>query len=155
MQVPSGWGNIAPTHFYVGTKWGWEVSVAPRPCFTPTERTPGTHCTGGWVGLRPGLDTEDRGKILCIWRGSNPGRPVCSQTLYWLSYRSSDDRMIMKIKYMAGTGNLQLNVESEPRGVWFTSYSQSFDFVRDDILYQEQIKHSRKDNIVIYFRNKC
>jgi hypothetical protein len=25
---------------------------------------PGTHCTGGWVGPRTGLDTEDRGKIL-------------------------------------------------------------------------------------------
>jgi hypothetical protein len=29
------------------------------------ERTPGTHCTGGWVGPRAGLDTEARGKILC------------------------------------------------------------------------------------------
>jgi hypothetical protein len=26
------------------------------------ERTPGTHCTGGWVGPRAGLDTEVRGK---------------------------------------------------------------------------------------------
>jgi hypothetical protein len=24
------------------------------------ERTPGTHCTGGWVGPRAGLDTEGR-----------------------------------------------------------------------------------------------
>jgi len=30
----------------------------------PGERTPGTHYTGGWVGLRAGLDTEFRGKIL-------------------------------------------------------------------------------------------
>jgi hypothetical protein len=29
----------------------------------PGERTPGTHCTGGWVGPRAGLDTEARGKI--------------------------------------------------------------------------------------------
>jgi hypothetical protein len=40
------------------------------------ERTPGTHCTGGWVGLRAGLDTEVRGKILCPCRGSNLDRPV-------------------------------------------------------------------------------
>jgi hypothetical protein len=40
------------------------------------ERTPGTHCTGGWVGLRAGLDTKIRGKILCPCRGSNPDRPV-------------------------------------------------------------------------------
>jgi hypothetical protein len=36
---------------------------APASLYPP-ERTPGTHCTGGWVGLRAGLDTEARGKIL-------------------------------------------------------------------------------------------
>jgi hypothetical protein len=40
----------------------WVVSVTPRPHLTPGERTPGTHWTGGWVGLRAGLDTEARGK---------------------------------------------------------------------------------------------
>jgi hypothetical protein len=34
------------------------------PRFTPGERTPGTHCTGGWVGPRAGLDTEATGRIL-------------------------------------------------------------------------------------------
>jgi hypothetical protein len=53
----------------------WSAS-RPGRAFTPGERTPGTHCTGGWVGLRAGLDTEDRGKILCPCRGSNPDRPV-------------------------------------------------------------------------------
>jgi hypothetical protein len=52
------------------------VSVTPRPRFTPGERTPGTHCTGGWVGPRAGLDKEARGKILCRCRDSNPDRPV-------------------------------------------------------------------------------
>jgi hypothetical protein len=42
----------------------------------PGERTPGTHCTGGWVGPRAGLDTVVRGKIICPFRGSNPNRPV-------------------------------------------------------------------------------
>jgi hypothetical protein len=62
------------------------VSVTPRPLFTPVERTTGTHWIGGWVGLRSGLDTEARRKIFCHHRGSNPGRPACSQKLYWLSY---------------------------------------------------------------------
>jgi hypothetical protein len=31
------------------------------------------------VDLRAGLDTEARGKILCLYRGSNPGLPVCIQ----------------------------------------------------------------------------
>jgi hypothetical protein len=65
------------------------VSVTPRPHFTPEERTPGTHCTGGWVGPRAGLDTEVRGKILLPLPGIeplSPGRPARSQTLYCLSY---------------------------------------------------------------------
>jgi hypothetical protein len=44
--------------------------------------TSGTHCTGGWVGLRAGLDTQASGKILCLYRRSNLGLPVCSQTLH-------------------------------------------------------------------------
>jgi hypothetical protein len=37
------------------------VRITPRQ-HPPGERTPGTHCTGGWVGPRAGLDTEARGK---------------------------------------------------------------------------------------------
>jgi hypothetical protein len=51
----------------------------------PGERTPGTHCTGGWVDPRAGLDTEARGKILSpLLRidPRSPGRPVHSHTLY-------------------------------------------------------------------------
>jgi hypothetical protein len=33
------------------------------------------------VGLRDGLDTKAIGKTLCLCRGTNPGRPVCSHTL--------------------------------------------------------------------------
>jgi hypothetical protein len=53
----------------------WSAS-RPGRAFTPCERTPGTHCTRGWMGSRAGLDTEVRGKILCPRRGSNPDRPV-------------------------------------------------------------------------------
>jgi hypothetical protein len=57
--------------------------------FYPRGKYYGTHCTGGWVGPRAGLDAETRRKILCPCRGSNPGRPVRSQSLYWLSYPGS------------------------------------------------------------------
>jgi hypothetical protein len=42
----------------------------------PGERTPGTYCTGGWVGPRAGLNIDVRGKILCPCWGSNLDRPV-------------------------------------------------------------------------------
>jgi hypothetical protein len=56
-----------------GGEWS---SSRPGRALPPGERTPGTHCTGGWVGPRAGLDTEDTGKILCPCRESNPDRPV-------------------------------------------------------------------------------
>jgi hypothetical protein len=59
----------------------WSES-RPGRALPPGERPPSTHCIGGWVGPRAGLDAEARGKILCLCRGSNPGRPVPSQTLY-------------------------------------------------------------------------
>jgi hypothetical protein len=58
-------------------------SNTPRPRFTP-----GTHCTGGWVGPRAGLDTEARGKTLCPCRGPNPDRVVFETTFALLSLSS-------------------------------------------------------------------
>jgi hypothetical protein len=60
----------------LGTKSRWVVSVTPRPRFTSGETTLGTHWTGGWVDPRAGMNTADRGKILCPCRESNPDRPV-------------------------------------------------------------------------------
>jgi hypothetical protein len=51
----------------------WSASRLGR-AFTPGERTHGTHCTGGSVGHRAGLDTEATGKILCPRRESNPAQ---------------------------------------------------------------------------------
>jgi hypothetical protein len=75
MVTLGGRGHTVPTHSW---PWHWmDVSGqrhAPAAlCFG--ERTPGTHYTRGWVGLRAGLDKEVRGKILCPCRGSNLDRP--------------------------------------------------------------------------------
>jgi hypothetical protein len=76
METLGGRGGIAPIlsrpRHYMGVSGQNHVPTA----LYPHERTPSTHCTGGWVGLRAGLDTEVRGKILCPYRGSNPVRPV-------------------------------------------------------------------------------
>jgi hypothetical protein len=61
MEALGGRGGRAPTH--------------SRP------RTPGAHCTGGWVGPRAGLDKEVRGKIFWPCRGSNPDRPVVQSVI--------------------------------------------------------------------------
>jgi hypothetical protein len=64
---------------YLGTRWRWMVSITPLPRFSPGERTPGTHCTGGSVSHRAGLDTEARGKTLSPlpwFEPRSPGRPI-------------------------------------------------------------------------------
>jgi hypothetical protein len=43
----------------------WSAS-RPGRALPPRKDPHGTHCTGGWVGLRAGLDTEARGKIRCL-----------------------------------------------------------------------------------------
>jgi hypothetical protein len=59
------------------------VSTTPRP-FYPRER-PGTHCTGGWVGPRAGLDVCEKSRPHRIFFRS-PDRPARIQSLYRLSY---------------------------------------------------------------------
>jgi hypothetical protein len=50
--------GIALLMLDLGTRRGWVVSTMPRPLYPP-ER-PGTHCTGGWVGSRAGLDVCEK-----------------------------------------------------------------------------------------------
>ena len=73
-----------------GTRRGWGVSVTPRPLFTPRER-PGTHCTGGWVGPRVGLDSCRKSRP---HQDSIPDRPGRSQSLYRLSYRAPNRKKV-------------------------------------------------------------
>jgi hypothetical protein len=83
MKAFEGRRGIASTHSQPRHEMGWVVSVTPRPRFRPGERTPGTHCTEGWVGPRAGLDAQARGKIISPLPGiepRSPGRPARSLT---------------------------------------------------------------------------
>jgi hypothetical protein len=64
----------------------------------PRGNTPSTH-TGGSVGPRAGMDAGTRKKILCPCRGLNLNRPARSQTLYWLSYRGSENCIKLELMY--------------------------------------------------------
>jgi hypothetical protein len=58
------------TILYLGTRWKRVVS---RPCrLTPGERAPSIHCTGGWMGLRTGLDFMEKIKISYPTRNPSP-----------------------------------------------------------------------------------
>ena len=56
---------------------------ASRPCRSLPPETPGTHCTGGWVDPRAGLDRCGKSRP---HRDSIPDRLARSQSLYRLSY---------------------------------------------------------------------
>jgi hypothetical protein len=53
--------------------------------FYPRE-TPATHCTGGWVGPRVGLDRCGKSRPPPGFFFRSPDRPARSQSLYRLSY---------------------------------------------------------------------
>jgi hypothetical protein len=50
-----GSGGAAPT-FMTSALDGGEWSASRHGRFTPGKRAPDTHCIGGWVGPRAGLD---------------------------------------------------------------------------------------------------
>jgi hypothetical protein len=57
-RAPRGSRGIAILILNLGARRGWTVSTTPRPLY-PRER-PGTHCTGGWVGPRAGLEAYEK-----------------------------------------------------------------------------------------------
>jgi hypothetical protein len=93
----------------------------------PRGKDPGTHCTGGWVGPRASLDTEVRGKISCLCRGSNPDRPIVQSVARQFngsSYCKLDHITIwrhycelQRIKKVRSTGSLLGNKSASERRV--------------------------------------
>jgi hypothetical protein len=80
-------GGIAPP-FLTSALDGGEWS-ASHPCyFTARETAHGTHCTGGRVGHRDGLDVMEKRKISCPYRETNLD-PSVAQPVAWSLYRLS------------------------------------------------------------------
>jgi hypothetical protein len=79
--------HIVLTSALVGGEW----SASCPCCFTPGERAPGTHWTGGWVDPRAGLDDMVKRKFLTLpgLELQPLGRPAYSQSLYQLRYPGS------------------------------------------------------------------
>jgi hypothetical protein len=59
-RAKRGSRDIALLILNLGGRRGWVVSTTPRPLY-PRE-IPGTHCTGGWVGPRAGLDVCEKSR---------------------------------------------------------------------------------------------
>jgi hypothetical protein len=85
MVALGGERSYSSYSFLTSTLDGVSGQLHAPAALCPGEKTLLTHCTGGWVVPRAGLDTEVRGTILLSLPGiepRSPGRPVRSQTLY-------------------------------------------------------------------------
>jgi hypothetical protein len=72
----------------LGNRWGWVISVTPRPRFSPAERTPPVPIVQeAWWVPEPVWTQRLEEKYFASARDRTPTtRP---QTLYWLSYLGS------------------------------------------------------------------
>jgi hypothetical protein len=68
MKAQRGSRGIALLFLNLGARGGWVVYATPWPLY-PRER-PDTHCIGGWMGLRAGLDRSGKCRL---HRDSIPG----------------------------------------------------------------------------------
>jgi hypothetical protein len=59
-RAQRGSRGIALLILDLSARKGWVVSTTPRLLY-PRER-PGTHCTGGWVGPRAGVDVCEKSR---------------------------------------------------------------------------------------------
>ena len=80
-EGPQGEQRYSSTLFQTSTLEGVRGQRHAQAAPYPRER-PGTHCRGGWVGLRSGLDW--RGKSRPHTGIRSPDRPARSQSLYRL-----------------------------------------------------------------------
>jgi hypothetical protein len=70
---------------------GWVVNATPQP-FYPRER-PGTHCVGGWLSPRAGLNGCEKSRPIGIRSPHCPGR---SELLYRLRYPGNSQNSCFK-----------------------------------------------------------
>jgi hypothetical protein len=87
MKTHSWSRSIAVLFPYLGARRGWVVNATPWPLYS--QKRPGTHCIGGWVSPRVGLDGCEKSR--CD-RDSIPGPPSMKQVailtvLSWPHYK--------------------------------------------------------------------
>jgi hypothetical protein len=102
-----------------GTRRGWGVSVTTRPLFTPGR--PGTHCTGGWVGPRAGLDRCGKSRPP---PGFDPRtiQPVASRCTDYATRPTTESQVLLKSTNSWGTHSLYSHFSHN----WITSLTEIY-----------------------------
>lgn len=84
IQALGGGTGIALLILDCSSRWGWMVNAKPQMLY-PLNKRPSTHCSGGWLGQRAGLDGYGKSLPHQVW---NPGlsslqHVTLSTTLSW------------------------------------------------------------------------
>jgi len=73
MQAPREGGRTYSAYSFLNSAIDTVSGQRHAPAaLCPWERTPDAHWTGGWVGLRPGVDIETREKFLACGGDQTP-----------------------------------------------------------------------------------
>jgi hypothetical protein len=75
--------RYSSTHSLTSALDEGELSALRPGHFTPSERAPGTHWIGGWVGPTAVLDAAVKRKIPSPRRESNPRTPIVQPVAHW------------------------------------------------------------------------
>jgi len=97
----------------------------------PARNKPGTHWTGGWVGLRAGVYVLVKKNISCPYRESNPGSRHFLRSL--ITYTRSNGK---NLQYSSQHTYCEQHLNTNPR---------------PDLLHVSKQTHRRNDNI----NNRC
>jgi hypothetical protein len=128
--------------FTTSTLDGGEWSASRPGRALPREKDLGTQWTGGWVGPRAGLDTEARGKILCLWRGSNPDRPVVQPVArHYTDWATRLTILPSTPRYSESLFSLQA-FQSEFCILYMNSYFSSFPYMATCLFHSPRSGHS-------------
>jgi len=81
LQAQRGGGGIVPAYSQPSTRRRWVVSTILQTHYFWLK--PGSHCTGGWMGLGATLDGTEN---LAATGFQSTDHPACSKMLYQLHY---------------------------------------------------------------------
>jgi hypothetical protein len=114
------------------------------------ELTPSTHCTGGWVGLRAGLDTEAREETLLPLPGIEPRSSLVRHYTDWAKTKQSSYSYLLEYSQRVPNFCAVITILKNMKvfKAKFCNITQSLDFnVRSLIHYSDFTWR----NVVVHF----
>jgi hypothetical protein len=117
MQAPMGRGVSSYSFLTSVLDGGGDLSASRPGRALALGKDTDTHWTGGWVGVRAGLDTDARGKILYLCQGSNPSHSAVQIQKYTCNSVQRGCAMAQAVSLRPLTAESQVCVRVNPCGI--------------------------------------